>query len=234
LGTAVAGSLNVELLTTRLETGMTPIYAKVTAVDGSAVTNATVTFQPMMGMGAMGTMGAPVFGNPMTYSNGMYGCNVVFYPMTPNTPSAWSGTVSIAQSANTVDANFPSLTVDDSGQAQTFQVGGSTYLLSMNFEAAPEVGLNPVVVTLSESPDMMNFTPVSDASFTLQPEMPAMGMGAPDSVNPTLTSDGIYEGQVAFSMPGSWVTTITVNRQNSPFPSPQAVEIATNCCGTMP
>ncbi len=78
--------------------------------------------------------------------------------------------------------------------------------------SAPRVGLNPVVVTLHRMDGAMIFTPVDDATFVLDPQMPSMGHGSPGSVNPTLTSTpGVYAGELSFSMAGEWETTITVS-----------------------
>jgi hypothetical protein len=58
---------------------------------------------------------------------------------------------------------------------------------------------------------MMTFVPVNDATLVLDPEMPSMGHGSPDSVDPTLTASGRYEGSLSFSMTGLWETTVTVS-----------------------
>jgi hypothetical protein len=60
--------------------------------------------------------------------------------------------------------------------------------------------------------DMMTFAAVDDAAMALDPQMPSMGHGAPGSVNPTLSSPGVYRGAVAYSMAGTWETTLTVTR----------------------
>jgi hypothetical protein len=111
---------------------------------------------------------------------------------------------------------FDHLTVADTGRAKSFTVtdpatsSTTKYLASLNFKAAPKVGLNPIIVTLHRMQDMMTFAPVDDAAFALDPQMPSMGHGSPGSVNPTLTSSGRYEGQLSFSMAGDWETTVTV------------------------
>jgi hypothetical protein len=219
VATAPAGDLTVELLTdTRLETGMTPIYLKVKTAAGQVVTDAAVTFTPVMAMTGGTSHSAPVIGTPTLGGEGLYHCDVVFQ-MATSAMGSWSATVGVTRPGSaTVEASFPSLTVADSGRAKTFSYWDpdtsvtTKYVASLNFEAAPRVGLNPVVVTLHRMQDMMTFPPVDDASFVLDPQMPSMGHGSPGSVNPTLTSSGIYEGQLSFSMAGDWETTVTVSR----------------------
>jgi hypothetical protein len=219
LGTAPAGDLTVELLTdTQLETGMTPIYVKVKTATGQVVTDATVTFTPVMSMTGGMTHSAPVIGAPTIGADGMYHCDVVFQ-MASSAMGSWSATVGVTPAGSTaVEASFPSLSVADSGRAKTFSYWDpdtsvtTKYVASLNFEAAPRVGLNPVIVTLHSMETMMTFLPVDDATITLDPQMPSMGHGSPGSVNPTLTSSGVYAGQLSFSMAGDWETTVTVSR----------------------
>jgi hypothetical protein len=215
---AQAGELTVTLLTdTRLETGMTPVYVKVETAGGQPVPNATVTFTPMMAMSTGMSHSAPVIGPPALDDQGLYRCDVVFQ-MATSAMGSWSATVSIARpGVATATAEFPSLTVADSGRGKAFiytdPVASSTtkYVASLNFDAAPKVGLNDVKVTLHRMQDAMTFVAVNDATIVLDPEMPSMGHGSPGSVNPTLASPGVYGGQLSFSMPGDWETTVTLS-----------------------
>jgi hypothetical protein len=219
IGTATAGDLTVELLTdTKLETGMTPVYLRVKTASGQPVTDATVSFMPMMAM--MGGTGhsAPVVGAPAPGDDGLYHCDVVFQ-MASSAMGSWSAIVDVTRPGSaTVEASFASLVVADSGRAKTFSYTDpatsavTKYVSSLNFEAAPRVGLNPVVVTLHRMQDMMTFVPVDDAAIVIDPQMPSMGHGSPGSVNPTLASPGLYDGQLSFSMAGDWVTTVTFSR----------------------
>jgi hypothetical protein len=219
LATASAGNVTVELLTdTQLETGLTPIYLKVTTATGQVVTDAAVTFMPVMSMTGGTTHGAPMMGPPTLGADGLYRCDVVFQ-MATSAMGSWSATVGVTPAGSSaVEASFPSLTVVDSGRARTFSSTDpvtsavTKYVASLAFEAAPRVGLNPVLLTLHRMQDMMTFVPVDDATFVLDPQMPSMGHGSPGSVNPTLASPGLYAGQLSFSMAGAWVTTVTVSR----------------------
>jgi YtkA-like protein len=216
IATATAGDLTVELLTdTRLETGKTPIYVKVMTATGQLVTDATVTFVPMMEMTGGMSHSAPMIGVPTLDGDGLFACDVVFQ-MASGTAGSWNATVSVTRpGSSAVEAIFPSLMVADSGCGKTFSYTDpvtsvvTKYVVSLDFDAAPRVGLNPVVVTLHRRQDMMTFVPVDDAAFVLDPQMPSMGHGSPGSVSPTLVSPGVYEGQLSFSMAGDWETTVT-------------------------
>lgn len=219
VASAPAGDLAVELLTdSRLEVGMTPIYLSVRTANGSAVTDATVSFVPTMTMMGGKSHSAPVMAPAVLGSDGTYRTEVVFQ-MASGDMGTWSADVGIVRPGQPdVVAHLPSLTIAETGRAKSFAntdpVSAVTtkYILSLNFAQAPNVGLNPVIITLHTMQDMMTFVPVDDASFDLVPEMPSMGHGSPGSVNPILTSPGRYEGQLSFSMMGAWETTITVSR----------------------
>jgi hypothetical protein len=202
----------VELLTdTKLETGLTPIYLRITS-GGQAVNDATVTFAPMMAMTGGTGHGAPVLAPPSLDNGGFYRCDVVF-PMASATDGTWSATIGITRGgAAAVQVPLASLPVADTGRSASFSGGSNKYLLSLNLTQAPKVGLNPIVVTL-HTKEGMDFMPVSDATFTLDPEMPSMGHGASGSVSPTATSiTGRYEGKLSLSMAGTWEATVSASR----------------------
>jgi hypothetical protein len=215
LGTATAGTYTVELLADKaLGTGGNAIYARVTVTaTGAAVTDAGLTIRPMMDMGTM-QHSCPVTG-PFEYdaTNALYDTGVVF-----QMAGTWTATVALTPSGGSpLTASYTGLLVTDTGSAKSFTVGSGMmavkYVLSMDFVSAPIVGLNPILVSLFTSIDTgMNFTPVNDAAFALEPWMPSMGHGSPGSVNPVLLSDGVYLGKVSFSMTGAWETRITVSR----------------------
>jgi hypothetical protein len=216
VATAQTGDLSVELLTaTQLETGRTPVYVRVKTAAGQTVTDATVAVTPVMSMAGGASHGAPVIGPPALAPDGTYRCDVVFQ-MASGATGSWSARVSIARPGGAaVEATFPDLPVAETGRAKTFAYTDPStsavtrYVMSLGFEAAPVVGLNPVVVTLHRMQDMMTFVPVEGAALALDPQMPSMGHGSPGNVNPTARAAGVYAGKLSFSMPGEWETTIT-------------------------
>jgi hypothetical protein len=219
LASVVAGDLTVALLTdSQLQTGLTPVYLKISTATGVPVTDAAVAFMPMMAMSTGVSHTCPMLGAPTVGADGLYRVDVVF-SMPSTAVDSWSATATITRpAAAAVQAVFPLLTVMDSGRLKTFTytdpVSATTtkYITSLSFVGAPKVGLNPIVFTLHFRQDMMTFPSVDDAVLLLDPEMPSMGHGSPGSINPTLTAPGRYEGQLSFSMAGEWETTVTVNR----------------------
>jgi len=227
IGTAEAGDTTVELLTDgKLETGLVPIYIKLSDASHKAITDANVTFAPMMSMSNGMSHTCPVFGSPVLEQGDVYHVDVVFQ-MPSSDVDFWSATVGINDTdAEMNDAVFDKLDVPDNHRVQTFTFTDPTtseatrYVSSLNFIDPPKVGLNPVVFTLHTRQDMMTFPPVDDATLAIDPQMPSMGHGAAGSVKPTKTNSGRYEGQVSLSMAGSWDITVTVNRGDTVVGTP--------------
>lgn len=213
VGKATASGLTVELFSEgKLATGMVPLHLAVTSDAGEAVKDAVVELAPVMAMADM-EHGAPVLGAPALGDDGRYGCDVVF-PMASSAMATWSALVGVTRpGAAKAEVTVGPLAVEEEGRAAAFMDGETHYVASLNFAADPKVGLNPVVLTLHASQDMMmTFDAVTDASLSMDPQMPSMGHGAPDSVQPTATTLGRYQGQLSLTMTGTWETTVTVTR----------------------
>jgi len=227
LGQTTVDGLSAELFTdNQLQTGLSPLYLKISDSGAHVITDATLTVTFQMTMSGGMQHGAPLLGDPSVDSSGLYHVDVVFQ-MASSATDIWAVSVEIARAgAAAVHAQFNALTVVDSGRALSFSytpTGGTQtdYVASFDLTDAAKVGLNPVVVTLHQTQDMMLFAPVDDATLVLDPEMPSMGHGAPGSVNPTLASSGRYGGQVAFPMAGAWETTVTVSEAGQTLGTPK-------------
>lgn len=218
LATAQAGGLSVELLANvRLETGLQPVWVKVTDAAKAPVDDATVGFVPTMSMTGGAAHGAPVLGPAAALGGGLYRVDAVFQ-MASSAMGAWSAKVQLQRpGAAAATADFPALTVAETGRAKTFSrtdpvtAATAKFVVSLNFKSAPKVGLNPIVVTVHEMKDMMTFAPRAGLVLAVDPQMPSMGHGAAGSVNPTQVAAGRYEGLLSFSMPGDWETTVAIS-----------------------
>ena len=60
---------------------------------------------------------------------------------------------------------------------------------------------------------MMTFPAEDNFSITMTPEMPSMGHGSPNNVNPVLTKNGHYKGKVNFTMTGDWRINLVLNKE---------------------
>lgn len=76
----------------------------------------------------------------------------------------------------------------------------------------PVVGLNDFEITIHRTKDMMTFTPDSLCTVTLTPEMPSMGHGSPNNVDPVNSGKGHYTGKVNFTMTGDWRINLDIKK----------------------
>lgn len=215
IASTTASGLEVTLLGDgAFSTGRNAVYVRVTQ-GGAPVTDATVTVMPMMTMTGGMQHSCPMVGAPALGADGLYEVDAIFQ-MASGMMGSWAIEVGVTRpGAAQVMASFPGVPVADSGRAKTFTYTDpntstvTKHVASLSFVSAPKVGLNPVEVTLHRMDGMMTFSPVTDATVALDPQMPSMGHGSPGSVNPVHVEEGRYEGQLSFSMSGTWETTIT-------------------------
>jgi hypothetical protein len=209
----------VLLASSSLMVGLNALALEVKTSAGAPVTDATLEFRPRF-TAAGGSRRCPVIGPAAAGADGRHAFHAVFQE--PSGAGTWTAEVAVTRGGTTTTVPLSTLTVAKGKDlARTFASGASEYVLAIEFLAAPEVGLNPVAVTLHETQDQgMTFAPVADATFTLDPQMPSMGHGSPGSVDPTPVSPGWYEGKVSFSMTGPWIVTVDASRSGASIGSP--------------
>lgn len=78
-----------------------------------------------------------------------------------------------------------------------------------------KVGVNDFEVTVYKMAGSYEFTPVTDFTMVLTPEMPSMGHGSPNNVNPVYRANGHYKGKVNFTMTGDWRLNLSFSRDGS-------------------
>jgi len=214
LGSGQAGAVTVQLYTdTQLQTGLSPVYAKLIDASGAGITVAVVSFAPTMTMSGGGTQTAPTVG-PVTLNNQYLFQDYIVFPMASGTAGSWSMKVHVQLPGQaSAFANFPSLPVAASGNAATFASGATNYLLSMNLKAPATVGQNPVAVTLFSTLDAgMTWAAIDNGTFVLLPCVPSAGHCSAGSVSPTLQANGLYNGSLNFDRSGNWVTTVQASQ----------------------
>ena len=209
LAVATQGDVSVELLTFgSLVVGQNRLFYRVTQ-DGGPVAHAELEQQPLMQMVGM-----------------EHACPVVNPDHAPNAEGLWEGliiftnaepwtlrvNVELEHEGTGAVVDFGELRVGESALEKVVTRDGKKLVVTLAFPAAPHVGSNPVVITAHEPKDsmMMEFVTVDDLVFTLTPEMPSMGHGAAGSMNPARGEDGLYRGEVVFSMSGDWVVHLAV------------------------
>jgi hypothetical protein len=212
--TSVNSTFSVEMCSCdSLFVGYNNLYFKViNKSSGQLVKQATITLHPIMDMVTF-THACPVENPPETANADGYFNGVVLFSM-PGTNS-WS-----------VSANITAGGIKDSVFIPLSQVSGTTparkivvidslettpgtwkitkYPMSLVMPASWQVGLNKFEFTIHKMASMYSFPAVTDMTVEITPEMPSMGHGSPNNVNPVHVGNGHYSGTVNFTMTGDW------------------------------
>jgi hypothetical protein len=173
------------------------------------ITDADITFFPLMDMGAM-KHSCPIE-NPENKvedgTNAFVGAAVFIMPTTAT--GFWTLDIDVTNNliGKTGKASF-NITVIENDEPRLISFI-SEYDSAKLFVARidpmnPEIGINDFTLGIYEKVDMMNFPGVEDIVVKSEPWMPSMNHGSPNNVDPVSTGAGIYKGEVNFTMTGYW------------------------------
>ena len=109
---------------------------------------------------------------------------------------------------------FTSVPVAASDARRDLVVGEEKFIVTLNFDAAPAVGLNTFVLTVHKK-SMHGFMPQTTLTVGVEPEMPTMGHGSSGNVAPVHVANGNYAGTVNLTMPGLWTIDFTLGELGS-------------------
>lgn len=174
------------------------------------ITDAHIEITPMMDMGMMQHT-CPVEQPELDAITSAFKGVSVF--IMPSTAGQWTMNAIVHNHANMKMgiASLP-LTVVEKAESQLIsfvsEVDSAKIFVTRIEPQSPEIGLNPYVLGVYKKESMMSFPAVTDINISITPEMPSMGHGSPNNVNPVHTENGIYEGQVNFTMTGYWVVNM--------------------------
>jgi len=187
------------------------------------IKDAHIHFMPIMTMGtgmmAM-THACPIENPDEVPVNGVFPGALVFV-MPTSTGNNWTLAVDVHNHKYDKEgtANF-NITVDNPTPSVmsvfTAQVADSSKLvLSLVEPVAPKVGMNDIEFTIHRKETMMSWPADSTYTFVITPEMPSMGHGSPNNVNPVHVGNGHYKGKVNFTMTGEWKVNIAVQKNGN-------------------
>lgn len=209
-GYAAGASTKVEIYTDKptISTGYTKFFlALYDSVSGKRIDEANIKLAPMMDMGTM--KHAAPFENPETEKaiNHIYPCSVVF--IMSSMGGSWTVNISIQNGESDKQGNLtiPVTVVEPTFSRMKSFTGlhdGNKYFVALIEPASPRIGINNMEMAIYKKETMMSFPADSSLSVILTPEMPTMGHGSPNNVNPTHTRRGHYIGKVNFTMTGFW------------------------------
>ncbi len=193
---------------TSLFVGYNNLYiAVLDSAKGTFVTDAHIHLEPMMDMGTM-QHSAP-FENPSSTLavNSLFPCSVVF--VMASMGGTWTLNVEVHNHTTNLEgvASIP-VTVNDVAPSVMKSIvalnDSSKLFISYLKPSKLNVGINDFEITIHQKMSMMDFPPDSSYTIVLTPEMPSMGHGSPNNVDPIHSGNGHYKGKVNFTMTGDW------------------------------
>jgi len=199
--------------------GYNLVFFKITnKSNGQTVTQATLAMHPLMDMTTF-THACP-YEDPAGSANAQgYFQGAVLFSM-PGVNS-WSIDVDVTALGKSETLHFAlakviattparKIVVIDSLEAPPGTWTITKYPISLILPPSWKVGNNPFEITIHRMASMMSFPPVTDMTVEITPEMPSMGHGSPNNVNPVHTGAGHYAGTVNFTMTGDWRIHLTL------------------------
>ncbi|NJL13211.1 MAG: hypothetical protein HC913_09575 [Microscillaceae bacterium] len=91
-------------------------------------------------------------------------------------------------------------------------IDASKIFVSIAAPKRPSVGINDFEIVIHRRNTMMDFPAVEDFTVEITPEMPTMGHGSPNNVNPVHQQNGHYRGKVNFTMTGLWRLHLVIKK----------------------
>lgn len=202
IATAANEALKAELLSKGdLRVGRNVVAYRVTTTDGDLVTGATLAHETTMHMEKHSHSSPSV-------DPDADGVGEIIFTMPSGELGTWDVALTVTRAGEEPRTlTFDSVPVADSDARKDLVVGEGDemkkYIVTLNFDAPVKVGLNPFVLTVHQG-GMHGFMPQKALDVTFTPEMPTMGHGSPDNVDPVHKANGNYEGVVNLTMPGLW------------------------------
>ncbi|MBP8824183.1 MAG: FixH family protein [Flavobacteriales bacterium] len=220
LQSATDGTYTLELYnkTGQLLVGHNTVFVRLKN-DGSTVSNASLSWMPMMTMDMGGSThqhSCPYSAITATSTDPTLFQGYVVFNMASSPMGSWemtltydtgSGPHEVVMSVNVLASD------SDFKKRYTSSIGTDsvTYLLAMVEPSNPEGGVNDMIVGLYKRVSGTEFPVVDGYTIRVDPRMPGMGNHtAPGNVDLTQGADGFYHGQVGFSMTGYWKINLIV------------------------
>ena len=219
---AIGSASKVELWSkTELSTGYQKLYvALYDSASNKTINKASVQILPMMDMDMNGmkmSHSAPLE-NPESIDaeSSLFACAAVFTMPSSGETGKWNMLIMVKKEGQTkygIAKMAIQVKQSDPERVKTITAGdGSKLTIAYVSPNTPKVGVNDFEIAIFKKQDMMSF-PAQDAyTVTMTPEMPSMGHGSPNNVNPTLTKNGHYKGKVNFTMTGDWRINLILNK----------------------
>ena len=203
-----------------VKAGYNKLFVTIQDANGKAVQAGNVTVNTMMDMVTM-SHSSP-YEQPVYNSvSGTYEFAVIF--TMPSTGGTWHLVINVNTKPYDMVVNVPASATKLSGS----YVGNDAnkYVVALVPPQKWEVGMNDISFVIYKMVDMMHFVPVDNLDVVMVPEMPSMGHGSPNNVNPVSMGNGYYKGKVNYTMTGDWRLHLTIGDGDVTLIADAAIDI---------
>lgn len=196
-----------------LSTGYQKLFiALYDSVSGKPVGRSSVQIIPVMDMDMNGikkSHSSP-YENPESTlaDHGLFECAAVFTMPSSGESGKWRLLVTVKKEGQ-VNYGKAEMAIQvkqaEPERVKTMTAGDGTGItIAYISPLSPKVGVNDFEIVIFRRQDMMNFPADDDYIISMTPEMPGMGHGSPNNIDPVLVKNGHYKGKVNFTMTGDW------------------------------
>lgn len=211
---AIGSAAKAELWSkTELSTGYRKLFiALYDSSSNKPLNKASVQIMPIMDMNMNGkamSHSSP-FENPQSTEaeNTLFPCAAVFTMPSSGADGKWHLNVMVKKEGQSKfgKAELPLLVKQSEPERVNIitAADGSRLFISYVAPLNPKIGINDFEITVHYRQDMMTFPADDSYTIVMTPEMPSMGHGSPNNINPVHLQNGHYKGKVNFTMTGNW------------------------------
>lgn len=144
------------------------------------------------------------------------GASVFVMPTTPM--GNWRFEINYVNTMGEGNISFPIAVTEKENPAMISFVSEADettkYFVALIEPQKPDVGTNDFEIGIYTKESMMRFPAVDDHTVHINPEMPSMGHGSPNNVDPVDEGNGHYKGSVNFTMTGLWRINMSIKDQD--------------------
>lgn len=173
------------------------------------ITDAHITFHPMMDMGTM-MHSCPIENPGMTVEEGTKAFKgAVVFIMPTTAMGSWTLGIHVHNHTNGQEgkASF-NITVVENTEPRLFSFvsafDNAKMFVALIDPMKPEIGINDFNLGIYKKESMTSFPGVENVMVKSEPWMPSMNHGSPNNEDPKSSGDGMYKGKVNFTMTGYW------------------------------
>jgi hypothetical protein len=145
--------------------------------------------------------------NPSSWANNKLFNSAAVFTMPSGTMGSWTIDVSVNLQGNQGKLTIPVVIAEPlERRLKSFvsKADNSKIWVALLQPDAPRVGVNDLELAIYRTKNMMEYPADSSLSVVLTPEMPTMGHGSPNNIDPVHSGKGHYKGKVNFTMTGLW------------------------------